>query len=107
MFLGHSSPTRLNQGFSNLKKSERKRRRRTRRLIDAHPSETPYSEPTTTNAGSADSIITTILPEENRPLRLYPVGSGQVALRLNERPRKTLGFQTPAIKLRASVASTL
>ncbi len=27
-------------------------------------------------------------------------------LRLNQRPRKTLGFQTPASKLRASVAST-
>src|ERR1700721_76430 len=29
-----------------------------------------------------------------------------VSLRLNQRPRKTLGFQTPASKLRASVAST-
>jgi IS30 family transposase len=31
----------------------------------------------------------------------------QVSLRLNQRPRKTLGFQTPASKLRASVASTV
>lgn len=31
----------------------------------------------------------------------------QVELRLNQRPRKTLGFQTPASKLQASVASTL
>jgi len=31
----------------------------------------------------------------------------QVALRLNQRPRKTLRFQTPASKLRASVASTI
>ncbi len=31
----------------------------------------------------------------------------QVALRLNQRPRKTLGFETPASKLRASVASTI
>jgi IS30 family transposase len=31
----------------------------------------------------------------------------QVALRLNERPRKTLGFQTPATRLQASVASTV
>jgi len=31
----------------------------------------------------------------------------QVALRLNKRPRKTLGFQTPASKLQASVASTI
>jgi len=31
----------------------------------------------------------------------------QVALRLNQRPRKTLGFQTPASKLHAGVASTV
>jgi IS30 family transposase len=31
----------------------------------------------------------------------------RVALRLNERPRKTLGFNTPASKLQASVASTV
>jgi IS30 family transposase len=30
----------------------------------------------------------------------------QIALRLNQRPRKTLGFQTPASKLQTSVAST-
>jgi len=31
----------------------------------------------------------------------------QIALRLNQRPRKTLGCQTPASKLQASVASTV
>ena len=31
----------------------------------------------------------------------------QIALRLNQRPRKTLGFETPASKLQASVASTV
>jgi len=31
----------------------------------------------------------------------------QVSLRLNQRPRKTLGFQTPTSKLQASVASTV
>jgi IS30 family transposase len=31
----------------------------------------------------------------------------QLALRLNQRPRKTLGFQTPAARLQASVASTV
>jgi IS30 family transposase len=30
----------------------------------------------------------------------------EVALKLNQRPRKTLGFQTPADKLQASVALT-
>jgi IS30 family transposase len=29
-----------------------------------------------------------------------------VAMRLNQRPRKTLGFETPASRLQASVAST-
>jgi IS30 family transposase len=31
----------------------------------------------------------------------------KIALRLNQRPRKTLGFETPANKLQASVASTI
>jgi IS30 family transposase len=31
----------------------------------------------------------------------------KIALRLNQRPRKTLGFQTPASRLQASVASTV
>lgn len=31
----------------------------------------------------------------------------QVSLRLNQRPRKTLGFETPASKLQTSVASTI
>ena len=31
----------------------------------------------------------------------------RVALRLNQRPRKTLGFETPASRLQASVASTV
>jgi len=30
----------------------------------------------------------------------------KIAMRLNQRPRKTLGFETPASKLRASVAPT-
>ena len=40
---------------------------------------------------------------------LAPITQAQldlVELRLNQRPRKTLGFQTPASKLQASVAST-
>jgi IS30 family transposase len=53
----------------------------------------------------------------NRLLRQYfPTGTDlsrhpqtaldRVALRLNQRPRETLGFKTPADKLRASVAPT-
>ena len=40
-------------------------------------------------------------------LSAYPQAElDKVALRLNQRPRKTLGFETPASKLQASVAST-
>jgi IS30 family transposase len=53
----------------------------------------------------------------NRLLRQYfPQGTDlsrysqsdldKIALRLNQRPRETLGFQTPADKLQASVAMT-
>ena len=41
---------------------------------------------------------------------LFPISQAQldqVSLRLNQRPRKTLGFQTPASTLQASVASTV
>jgi IS30 family transposase len=41
---------------------------------------------------------------------LSPISQAQldeVSLRLNQRPRKTLGFQTPASRLQASVASTV
>src|SRR5271163_1113734 len=45
-----------------------------------------------------------------RGTELAPISQAQldqVALRLNQRPRKTLGFQTPASRLQASVASTV
>ena len=37
----------------------------------------------------------------------YSQALDQVSLRLNQRPRKTLGFQAPASKLQASVAATV
>jgi hypothetical protein len=58
--------------------------------------------------------ITTEMPGDSNLRRdaVKPTGGrqwppDQVALRLNQRPRKTLGFQTPASKLQASVASTI
>jgi hypothetical protein len=42
-----------------------------------------------------------------RPTAWLTPSSDKIALRLNQRPRKTVGFQTPASKLRASVAPTL
>lgn len=35
-----------------------------------------------------------------------PRFSAEIALRLNQRPRQTLGFKTPAYKLQTSVALT-
>src|SRR5215831_3208279 len=50
---------------------------------------------------------TAILPQ-GTDLSVYSQAQlDQVSLRLNQRPRKTLGFQTPASKLQASVASTV
>src|SRR5579872_2780594 len=33
--------------------------------------------------------------EEGRPVQLQSIGSGRIALRLNQRPLKTLDFETP------------
>jgi IS30 family transposase len=46
----------------------------------------------------------------SRGTDLSPISQAQldqVSVRLNQRLRKTLGFETPADKLRASVASTI
>jgi IS30 family transposase len=44
---------------------------------------------------------------KNQDLTDYSLSDlNKVALRLNQRPRQTLGFQTPASKLQESVAST-
>jgi hypothetical protein len=39
--------------------------------------------------------ITAILPEENRPVRLYPVGSGQSSAALKSTPERNLRFSDP------------
>ena len=47
------------------------------------------------------------IPAEEGDLSCYSQSDlDEIALRLNQRPRKTLGFETPADKLQASVAST-
>jgi hypothetical protein len=46
-------------------------------------------------------------PEKRTELSGYTQADhDKVALRLNQRPRKTLGFETPASRLQASVAMT-
>jgi IS30 family transposase len=55
---------------------------------------------------NTNGLLRQYLPK-NADLSCYSQSElDQIALRLNQRPRKTLGFQTPADKLQASVAST-
>ena len=42
-----------------------------------------------------------ILPERDRPLKLLPGPLNKIALRLNQRPAKTLGFESPGDRLNA------
>jgi len=46
------------------------------------------------------------LPKKTDLSRYSQSDLDEIALRLNQRPRQTLGFHTPADKLQASVAST-
>ena len=50
--------------------------------------------------------LTSRADDDERPNDCGQADLNEVALRLNQRPRKTLGFETPASKLQASVAST-
>src|SRR6185295_3448850 len=50
--------------------------------------------------------VAAVPAEERRPVYLFAIRTRAIALRLNTRPRQTLGFRTPADKLQASVAST-
>jgi IS30 family transposase len=55
---------------------------------------------------NTNGLLRQYLPK-NADLSCYSQSDlDQIALRLNQRPRKTLGFQTPADRLQASVAST-
>ena len=58
-----------------------------------------------TNENTNGLLRRTSLRKPTCPSTLKPIFN-KVALRLNQRPRETLGFQTPASKLQASVAST-
>jgi IS30 family transposase len=55
---------------------------------------------------NTNGLLRQYLPK-NADLSCYSQSDlDQIALRLNQRPRKTLGFQTPADRLQTSVAST-
>jgi hypothetical protein len=76
----------------------------------------PGSTPSVSSNGAANAsswrwTIASIALLNRRVAALLAVYSqaqfDRVALRLNQRPRQTLDFQTPASKLHASVASTV
>jgi len=55
---------------------------------------------------NTNGLLRYYLPRKVDLSRYSQADLDEIALRLNQRPRKTLGFQTPADKLQASVAST-
>ena len=55
---------------------------------------------------NTNGLLRQYLPKKADLTKFTQSDLDAIALRLNQRPRKTLGFQTPADKLQASVAST-
>ena len=55
---------------------------------------------------NTNGLLRQYLPKKTDLSTFSQEALNEIALRLNQRPRKTLGFQTPADKLQASVAST-
>ena len=55
---------------------------------------------------NANGLLRQYFPKNTDLTNYFQSDLNKVALRLNQRPRQTLGFQTPASKLHESVAST-
>ena len=55
---------------------------------------------------NTNGLLRQYLPKKAELSRYSQSELDEIALLLNQRPRKTLGFQTPADKLQASIAST-
>src|SRR5207248_9524079 len=55
---------------------------------------------------NTNGLLRQYLPKKADLSRFTQSDLDEIALRLNQRPRETLGFETPASRLQASVAST-
>jgi IS30 family transposase len=55
---------------------------------------------------NTNGLLRQYLPKKSDLSQFTQSELHKIALRLNQRPRETLGFQTPADRLQASVAST-
>ena len=56
--------------------------------------------------GRFDRLLRQYFPKGTDMSGYTQADLNRIALRLNQRPRKTLGFETPASKLMAAVAAT-
>ena len=56
---------------------------------------------------NTNGLLRQYLPKKSDLSQFTQSDLDKIALRLNQRPRETLGFETPASRLRASVASPL
>jgi IS30 family transposase len=65
--------------------------------------QSPWQRATNENT---NGLLRQYFPKKTDPSAYSQPDLDKVALRLNQRPRKTLGFETSASKLQASVAST-
>jgi IS30 family transposase len=79
------------------------RRNPAKKRLQIWLTESPWQRGSNENT---NGLLRQYLPKKADLSRFSQSELDEIALRLNTRPRQTLGFRTPADKLQASVAST-